>query len=107
MRPKVCVLLLAVLFLAFGLSPCLAEANSVGPAAPAAIAADAGFLTAPTACAARAETTTLPTPIAAATSCTSTAQCPKGQLCCLACGFFGCTARACFAPMNGHCPFFP
>ncbi len=39
--------------------------------------------------------------------CTSSAQCPKGQLCCLACGYAGCETHACFVPMNGHCPFFP
>jgi hypothetical protein len=42
-----------------------------------------------------------------ATGCTSSSQCPKGQLCCLACGFDGCETRACFQPMNGHCPAFP
>jgi hypothetical protein len=41
------------------------------------------------------------------TGCRSDAQCPTGQLCCLACGFFGCNNYACFAPMNGHCPYFP
>ena len=41
------------------------------------------------------------------TGCTSSSQCPKGQLCCLACGYAGCETYACFAPMNGHCPFFP
>jgi hypothetical protein len=38
--------------------------------------------------------------------CTSSSQCPKGQLCCLACGFSDCTARACFKPVNGGCPHF-
>jgi len=39
--------------------------------------------------------------------CTSNAQCPPKQLCCLACGFPDCTAHACFAPVNGHCPLIP
>jgi hypothetical protein len=40
------------------------------------------------------------------TGCTSSAQCPTGQLCCLACGFDGCETRACFQPVKGHCPLF-
>ena len=39
--------------------------------------------------------------------CNSNADCPKNQLCCLACGFDGCETKACFAPVNGHCPLFP
>lgn len=41
------------------------------------------------------------------TGCTSDAQCPPGKLCCPACGFPGCTAKACLTPMNGHCPLIP
>src|SRR4051794_7303375 len=40
------------------------------------------------------------------TGCTSNANCPKNQICCLACGFDGCETRACFTPVNGHCPLF-
>jgi hypothetical protein len=40
------------------------------------------------------------------TGCTSNAQCPTGQLCCLACGFDGCETRACFQPVRGRCPMF-
>jgi hypothetical protein len=40
------------------------------------------------------------------TGCTSNAQCPAGQLCCLACGFDGCETRACFQPVRGRCPMF-
>ncbi len=39
--------------------------------------------------------------------CTSNAQCPTGQLCCLACGFPDCDVHACFQPFKGHCPNFP
>lgn len=39
--------------------------------------------------------------------CSSNADCPKNQLCCLACGYDGCDTKACFAPVNGHCPLFP
>ena len=41
------------------------------------------------------------------TGCSSNADCPAGQLCCLACGFDGCETKACFAPVKGHCPQFP
>ena len=47
-----------------------------------------------------------PTPIFLS-GCTSSAQCPTGQLCCLACGYSDCDRHACFTPVNGHCPFFP
>jgi len=48
----------------------------------------------------------VPAPVFAS-GCSSNSQCPKGQLCCLACGFDGCDTYACFQPINGHCPFFP
>jgi len=40
-------------------------------------------------------------------SCTSTAQCPTGQLCCNVCGnppLSGGTCRACVTPVRGRCP---
>jgi hypothetical protein len=40
------------------------------------------------------------------TGCTSSAQCPKGQLCCYPCGIEGCSFT-CMQPMNGHCPRIP
>jgi hypothetical protein len=48
----------------------------------------------------------VPSPTPMATSCTSSSNCPSGQLCCYPCGIDGCT-RVCMKPMNGHCPFFP
>jgi hypothetical protein len=39
--------------------------------------------------------------------CTSTAQCPTGQLCCNVCGTppdNGGTCRACLTPIRGRCP---
>jgi hypothetical protein len=47
-----------------------------------------------------------PAPTFLATVCTSSAQCPTGQLCCYPCGIDGCN-RVCMTPMRGHCPFFP
>jgi len=40
------------------------------------------------------------------TTCTSSSQCPSGQLCCYPCGIDGCSFT-CMNPMNGHCPRFP
>jgi hypothetical protein len=51
-------------------------------------------------------TQTLPAPTFLSTSCTSSSQCPTGQLCCYPCGIDGCT-NVCMNPMRGHCPFFP
>jgi hypothetical protein len=49
---------------------------------------------------------TLPAPTFLATSCTSSSQCPTGQLCCYPCGIDGCT-NVCTTPVRGHCPFYP
>ena len=40
------------------------------------------------------------------TTCTSSSQCPTGQLCCYPCSIDGCSFT-CMKPMNGHCPRFP
>jgi hypothetical protein len=40
-------------------------------------------------------------------SCTSDADCHGGTHCCRACGFPGCTAKACLHFINGHCPAIP
>jgi hypothetical protein len=47
-----------------------------------------------------------PSPTFLSTTCTSSAQCPSGQLCCYPCGIDGCS-RVCTTPMRGHCPFYP
>jgi len=48
----------------------------------------------------------VPNPTLLSTTCTSSTQCPTGQLCCYPCGIDGCS-RVCMVPMRGHCPFFP
>ncbi len=101
---RLSVLFLAALMAALAL-PCLAAAPSAP--APAALAADAGFVAS---LAAPAAPALAPAPTflqATGSGCTSNAQCPTGELCCRACGYFGCTQTACFQPMNGHCPLFP
>lgn len=47
-----------------------------------------------------------PGPNFLSTTCTSSSQCPTGQLCCYPCGIDGCNF-VCMQPMRGHCPFFP
>ncbi len=95
------ILLLAALMAALAL-PCFAAGAPSAPA-PAADATFVASLAAPAAPALQ------PAPIFLQTStdCTSNAQCPPGTLCCRACGFPGCTHKACLTPMNGHCPFIP
>lgn len=44
-------------------------------------------------------------PAQATASCTSSDQCPRGQLCCPACGQPDC-GLACFKPFRGGCPPF-
>ena len=39
------------------------------------------------------------------TGCTSSSQCPAGQLCCYPCGIDGCT-NMCITAVKGRCPLF-
>jgi hypothetical protein len=39
------------------------------------------------------------------TTCTSSSQCPTGQLCCYPCGIDGCS-NMCLTPVKGRCPLF-
>lgn len=100
---KSLVLLLTVLFALFVAAQAGAQTQPV-PTAPAMSAAD--FLATLAAVPASGQDGLTPSPVLAS-GCTSSDQCPKGQLCCLACGYAGCETRACFVPMNGHCPLFP
>jgi hypothetical protein len=103
--PLTRLLILTALFAVLAVAPALAGTSpatplAVTPAPQAAPAPAADFLA------------TLSADIQGApgavflSGCTSNSQCPKGQLCCLACGFDGCETRACFQPVNGHCPLF-
>jgi hypothetical protein len=42
----------------------------------------------------------------AMTVCTTSADCPAGQLCCYPCGIDGCD-WICMTPVRNRCPFFP
>ena len=105
-RSKVArVLVLIGLFAALAIAPGFAATPAAAPLrAPAAAQAVpvADFL---------ATLATQPAGVPAsapATDCrVSTHFCPSPQLCCLACGYFGCDTYACFNPVNGHCPLFP
>ncbi len=102
------VLLIAVLCAALGAVQGMALAPSAVLASPAAALA-----TAPAAGAAAFLATLsvdgagLPPALAATDSCTSNAQCLPDKLCCRACGYVGCTLKACLTPRNGHCPLIP
>ncbi|HKV12004.1 MAG TPA: hypothetical protein VJ725_27920 [Thermoanaerobaculia bacterium] len=47
-----------------------------------------------------------PAPTLLSTVCTSSADCPTGQLCCYPCGIDGCNF-VCMTPVRNRCPFFP
>ncbi len=96
---RLSVLLLAALIAALAL-PCFAAATPSAPAPDASFVASLAAPAAPT-------PPPAPTFLQAGSGCTSNAQCPTGELCCRACGYFGCTQTACFPPMHGHCPLFP
>jgi hypothetical protein len=101
------VLLLTVLFVVLAVAPSLAANSSSAvslpgdaPGVQAGSPATAAFL-------ATLATDLSGTPgVLFASGCTSSSQCPKGQLCCYACGASDCETRACFQPVNGHCPLF-
>lgn len=97
------VLLLTALFALFVAAQAGAQ-TAPAPAAPAMSTAD--FLATLSAVPASGQDGLAPSPVLDS-GCSSSAQCPKGQLCCLACGYAGCETYACFTPVNGHCPYFP
>jgi hypothetical protein len=101
-RSRARVLFFTALFALLALVPAFAGTAPAAPQGAATLqpAAAADFL------ASLSGTVGVPGTVAAS-GCTSNSQCPIGQLCCRACGYFGCDTYACFAPMNGHCPLFP
>ena len=100
---KSLVLLLAALFALLAVAQVGAQ-TPPAPTTPAMSTAD--FLATLSAAPVSGQDGLTPSPVLDS-GCTSNSQCPKGQLCCLACGYAGCETRACFVPMNGHCPLFP
>jgi hypothetical protein len=100
------VLILAALCLAVAAAPGLAAA------APQAPATAAGFLASLSAAPPPAGSGALQLPPAGArflTGCSSSADCPTGQLCCPVGGANdgGPPKTACFSPIRGHCPLIP
>jgi hypothetical protein len=77
---------------------------SVEPQALQAPASTADFLATLSVAPAGGQDGLIPSPVFAS-GCTSNAQCPAGQICCLACGYADCDRRACFA--TKVCPHFP
>jgi hypothetical protein len=108
-RPQLArALVLIGLFAVLAVAPGLA---ATAPAAPLPASATAQVAPVPTADFLATLSVDLAAGAPAPTSTTdcriSSAYCPSPQLCCLACGYFGCDTYACFNPVNGHCPLFP
>jgi hypothetical protein len=108
-RPSL-VLLLVALFVVFATAQGRAQTQpvAVNPGSPAAAAPPAmdvseflATLSAPS----TGDLSGLTPAPTLASGCTSNAQCPAGQICCLACGYAGCDNHACFATKT--CPHFP
>ncbi|HZF07813.1 MAG TPA: hypothetical protein VFE33_03395 [Thermoanaerobaculia bacterium] len=104
-RPLARILVLTALFAVLAVVPALANTAQAAQAAQAApqvaSASAADFLAGLS-----ADLSGVPGPVLAS-GCSSDSQCPNGQLCCLACGYFGCDTYACFQPIHGECPLFP
>jgi hypothetical protein len=73
---------------------------------PAAAAGNSLNIPAPVSVAEFLDTLQTPAPTPMATACSSSTDCPKGQLCCYPCGIDGCTP-VCTRPLNGSCPRYP
>jgi hypothetical protein len=103
MRKPVLVLLTLLSLIAFAQS----MAQTLPPAAaPAMTAETAQFLATLSGAPAQTPNDLAPAPSFLA-SCTSSAQCPTGQLCCNACGNppdGGGSCLACMTPIRGRCP---
>jgi hypothetical protein len=115
MKIRVALLVLLTLilctFAAFAAGSAPSPSSTVVQAAPAVVSAPAAdradFLASLSASPAESQSTApsglTPAPIFMS-GCTSSAQCPAGQICCLACGYADCDRHACFATKT--CPHF-
>ena len=105
MKTFATVLVLLTVFALVPGTPCTAETS---PAAAPSVSSVADFLATLSAGQSTAPggEALPPSPTLLSTTCTSSSQCPTGQLCCYPCGIDGCD-RVCMTPMRGHCPFFP
>jgi hypothetical protein len=109
-RPALLVLLALIFctFAAFAAGNAPAPSSPVVQAAPAAVSVPTGdradFLASLSVSQSTAPSGLTPAPVFMS-GCTSSAQCPAGQICCLACGYADCDRRACFATKT--CPHFP
>lgn len=100
-RVLVLIALLAILSVAPGLAA-TAPSATPAPAPSQGTVTNAAFLATLS-----ADLTGPQAPVFASDCRSSGRACPLPQLCCLACGYFGCDTYACFAPVNGGCPLFP
>ena len=105
-------LLLVALFAVFATAQGRAQTQpaAVSPGSPSATVAapasmDVADFLATLSAPAAGDLSGLPPAPALASGCTSSAQCPAGQICCLACGYADCDRHACFATKS--CPHFP
>ena len=98
---------LFVLLSILSLVPCMAQTPQTPPAAPPVSAADAQFLATLAGEQAQTSGDLVPAP-SFMTGCTSSAQCPTGQLCCYMCGNppegDDSFCWMCVTPYRGRCP---
>ncbi len=108
MKNSVLVLLVLLFLLSAVQSMAQAPAPASNRAAVPVSDADARFLAALSGGEAQTPSDLVPAP-SFMTGCTSTSQCPTGQLCCWVCGNppaedDGTICRACVTPVKGRCP---
>jgi hypothetical protein len=110
MKKSILVLLALLAFVPLASAMAQTPAVAVPPAQSATVtdAATAQFLATLSTAPSPAPNGLTPAP-SFMTGCTSSAQCPTGQLCCNLCGNSpdGVSCRGCTTPIRGHCPLIP